>query len=164
LNRADCDDCQLGNFFFVTLDPSTNHPLPLSAGRDVLTEPFSEEEEENDVDLDLSFISSNRDARVANRREVFLNTGLYLLFGGIIIGWISGLQGEKVSRDDDNFFVTLFQGVLCLFLLEMGMTASRKLKDLKSGGPGFITFALIAPNLFATIGIVVLHIGLNVFV
>ena len=26
--------------------------------------------------------------------EVFLNTGLYLLFGGIIIGLVSGLQGE----------------------------------------------------------------------
>jgi hypothetical protein len=47
--------------------------------------------------------------------------------------------------------------VLCLFLLEMGMTASRKLKDLKSGGPGFIAFALIAPNLFATFGLIVAH-------
>ena len=37
------------------------------------------------------------------------------------------------------------------------MTASRKLKDLKSGGPGFVAFALIAPNIFATIGIVVAH-------
>jgi uncharacterized protein len=90
--------------------------------------------------------------------EVFLNTGLYLLFGGIVIGLLSGLQGEKVTRDDDNFFVTLFQGVLCLFLLEMGMTASRKLKDLASGGPGFIAFALLAPNVFATFGIIVVHI------
>ena len=30
--------------------------------------------------------------------EVFLNTGLYLLFGGIIIGLISGLQGPEVTR------------------------------------------------------------------
>ena len=29
--------------------------------------------------------------------EVFLNTGLYLLFGGIIIGLISGLQGPDVT-------------------------------------------------------------------
>ena len=57
----------VGNFFIAKLDPSTNHPLPLSAGCDVLTEPFSQEEEENDVDLDPSFISNNRDARVANR-------------------------------------------------------------------------------------------------
>ncbi len=89
--------------------------------------------------------------------EVFLNPGLYLLFGGIIIGLISGMQGEAVTRADDSFFVTLFQGVLCLFLLEMGMTASRKLKDLKSGGPGFIAFALIAPNVFAMFGVVVAH-------
>jgi uncharacterized protein len=89
--------------------------------------------------------------------EVFLNTGLYLLFGGIVIGLVSGLQGPNVTRDDDNFFLNLFQGVLCLFLLEMGMTASRKLKDLKSGGPGFIGFALIAPNIFATFGIIVAH-------
>jgi uncharacterized protein len=90
--------------------------------------------------------------------EVFLNTGLYLLFGGIAIGLLSGLQGEKVTRDDDNFFVNLFQGILCLFLLEMGMTASRKLKDLKAAGPGFIVFGLLAPNLFATIGICSAHV------
>ena len=85
--------------------------------------------------------------------EVFLNTGLYLLFGGIIIGLISGLQGPEVTRADDSFFVTLFQGVLCLFLLEMGMTASRKLKDLKTAGWRFVVFGLVAPNIFATFGI-----------
>ncbi len=68
-------------------------------------------------------------------------------------GWSSRLQGEKVTRDDDNFFISLFQGVLCLFLLEMGMTASRKLKDLRTAGPAFIVFGLLAPNVFATIGI-----------
>ena len=89
--------------------------------------------------------------------EVFLNTGLYLLFGGIIIGLDQRHARRGVTRADDNFFVNLFQGVLCLFLLEMGMTASRKLKDLKSGGPGFIAFALIAPNVFATFGIIAAH-------
>jgi hypothetical protein len=88
-------------------------------------------------------------------QEVFLNPGLVLLMGGIIIGLISGLQGQKVVADDDKFFVMAFQGVLCLFLLEMGMTASRKLKDLRTAGPGFIFFALLAPNLFATLGIFV---------
>ncbi len=91
-------------------------------------------------------------------QEVFLNPGLVLLFGGIIIGLISGLQGQKVVADDDKFFVMAFQGVLCLFLLEMGMTASRKLKDLRSAGPGFIFFALLAPNIFAPLGIIVAHI------
>jgi hypothetical protein len=90
--------------------------------------------------------------------EVFFNPGLALLFGGIIIGYLSGLQGPDVTRADDNFFVTLFQGVLCLFLLEMGMTASRKLKDLRRAGPGYVAFGLIAPNVFATIGMTVAHV------
>ncbi|SOX55042.1 sodium-dependent bicarbonate transport family permease [Mycobacterium ahvazicum] len=88
-------------------------------------------------------------------QEVFLNPGLVLLIGGIVIGLISGLQGQKVVQDDDKFFVMAFQGVLCLFLLEMGMTASRKLKDLRTAGPGFIFFAVLAPNVFATLGIIV---------
>ncbi len=90
-------------------------------------------------------------------QEVFLNPGLVLLIGGIIIGFVSGLQGQKVVADDDRFFVLAFQGVLCLFLLEMGMTASRKLKDLRTAGPGFIAFALLAPNIFAPLGIIVAH-------
>jgi hypothetical protein len=89
--------------------------------------------------------------------EVFLNPGLVLLFGGLLIGYISGSQGEKVTGEDDKFFVALFQGVLCLFLLEMGMTASRKLKDLSAAGPGYIAFGLIFPNLFATLGILSAH-------
>ena len=90
-------------------------------------------------------------------REVFLNPGLLLLFGGIVIGFVSGLQGHKVTHDDDVFFVSAFQGALCLFLLEMGMTAARKLRDLRSAGKGFIFFGLLAPNLFAPLGIIVAH-------
>jgi uncharacterized protein len=67
------------------------------------------------------------------------------------------LQGPKVVHDNDHVFVAAFQGVLCLFLLEMGMTASRRLRDLKSAGPGFIAFGLLAPNLFATVGLIVAH-------
>ncbi|OIN82121.1 sodium-dependent bicarbonate transport family permease [Mycobacterium malmoense] len=91
-------------------------------------------------------------------QEVFLNPGLVLLIGGIIIGLVSGLQGQKVVQDDDKFFVLAFQGVLCLFLLEMGMTASRKLKDLRAAGIGFIFFGLLAPNIFAPLGILIAHI------
>ena len=90
-------------------------------------------------------------------REVFLNPGLLLLFGGIAIGFISGLQGHKVTHDNDVFFIAAFQGALSFFLLEMGMTAARKLRDLKSAGSGFIVFGLLAPNLFAPLGIIVAH-------
>ncbi|SON59971.1 hypothetical protein MSIMFI_01461 [Mycobacterium simulans] len=89
--------------------------------------------------------------------EVFLNPGLALLIGGVVIGVISGLQGTQVVRDDDAFFVSAFHGALCLFLLDMGMTAARKLRDLRSAGRGFIVFGVLAPNLFATLGIAVAH-------
>ena len=89
--------------------------------------------------------------------EVFLNPGIFLLFGGIAIGFISRLQGEKVTATDDVLFVNLFHGLLCVFLLEMGMTASQKLKDLGNAGWQFIAFALIAPNVFATLGMLIAH-------
>jgi len=102
--------------------------------------------------------SSLLNAKLAH--EVFLNPGLFLLFGGILIGFISGIQAIEdphVVEGPDHLFIFLFKGALCLFLLEMGMTACRRLKDLRSAGPGFIVFGLLAPNLFATIGIIALH-------
>jgi uncharacterized protein len=90
--------------------------------------------------------------------EVFLNPGIYLLMFGILIGYISGLQDAKVTDKPDKLFIALFDGLLCLFLLEMGMTASSKLKDLKAAGWPFIAFGIIAPNIFATTGIVIAHL------
>lgn len=180
--------------------------------------------------------------------EVFLNPGLFLLFGGIVIGFVSELQrkhedvavlevgvqgdvhsitvatdGEKLPALDDEerldppaevlhasrssedptheaeivahatheerssifvlplqkahdvakkvepkkkdpmsqldlMYVDLFQGALCLFLLEMGMTACRRLRDLRSGGWQFIVFGVVAPNVFATFGMCVAHL------
>lgn len=94
--------------------------------------------------------------------EVFLNSGLYLLFGGILIGFVSGLQGTKVTGANDQLFVQLFPAVLCLFLIEMGMTACKRLQDLRTAGWKFVMFGLIAPNVFATFGILVAH-GYSMF-
>jgi uncharacterized protein len=105
----------------------------------------------------LSLADDQRVSKTELVNEVVLNPGICLLVGAIVIGFISGLQGQKVIHDDNTFFVSAFQGALCLFLLEMGMVASRKLKDLRSAGLGFILFALIAPNVFAAVGIVVAH-------
>lgn len=90
-------------------------------------------------------------------REVLLNPGLYLLLGGIVVGFVAGLQGEDVTRSGDLVFVNAFQGVLCLFLLEMGMTAARKLKDLKDAGRGLVAFGVLAPNVFAALGMTAMH-------
>jgi uncharacterized protein len=157
-------------------EPGYTRPVKVGVGPGTATRPANGEslESQNDsaIDLELELsleelehpdwqpVKTGKKPRIFSRelfQEVFLNPGLVLLLGGIIIGLISGLQGEKVIHDDDNFFVLAFQGVLCLFLLEMGMTASRKLKDLRSAGLGFIFFGVLAPNVFATIGIIAAH-------
>ncbi len=122
---------------------------------------------ELEADLAIEHITASEDpnrvkksASWLNREllhEVFLNPGIFLLFAGIAIGFISQKQGRKVTAPDDRLFVELFQGLLCLFLLEMGMTASARLKDLRTAGIPFIAFGLIAPNVFATIGLVITH-------
>ncbi len=95
--------------------------------------------------------------------EVFFNPGLYFLFGGILIGLIAGklfipYQKEAVIASENLLFVTLMHGVLCLFLLEMGIAACNRLRDLKTAGPGFIVFGILAPNLFAILGITAAHL------
>lgn len=90
-------------------------------------------------------------------KEVFLNPGLFLLMSGIIVGFVSRLQGPKVVEMDDQLFVTLFQGILCLFLLEMGITAGHRMHDLKTASWRFIAFGLLSPNIFAFLGLLVCH-------
>jgi len=88
--------------------------------------------------------------------EVFLAPSLYLLFGGLVIGFVSAKSGANLV-DEDLFFVKIFHAVLCLFLLEMGMTAAARLPDLKAAGKGFIALGLVMPLAFASIGLLVVH-------
>ncbi|MEL6826711.1 MAG: sodium-dependent bicarbonate transport family permease [Pseudomonadota bacterium] len=59
-------------------------------------------------------------------REVFLNASIVVLVGALIIGWVAGEEGTATV---EPFFVDLFQGVLCLFLLDMGLSAGRGLRQ-----------------------------------
>jgi hypothetical protein len=95
--------------------------------------------------------------------EVFFNPGLYFLFGGIFIGLVAGklfipYGKENVIAAENLLFVTMMHGILCLFLLEMGITACERLRDLKQAGWGFVVFGILAPNLFAIFGLVLAHL------
>ena len=76
-------------------------------------------------------------------REVFLNASVVVLVGALAIGWISGEQGmAKISP----FFVTPFQGVLCLFLLDMGLNAGRGLRQgWRQLDAGALSFGILMP-------------------
>ncbi|MEO0785889.1 MAG: sodium-dependent bicarbonate transport family permease [Pseudomonadota bacterium] len=59
-------------------------------------------------------------------REVLLNASVVVLVGALAIGWIAGEEGTASIQP---FFTGLFQGVLCLFLLDMGLNAGRGLRQ-----------------------------------
>jgi len=91
-------------------------------------------------------------------RESCLNGSVLLILGSMLIGWITGPAGmEQVAP----VVKELFLGVLCLFLLDMGIVAARRLKDLRrslSGGgasasplPWMIGLALLFPAINAVI-------------
>lgn len=82
-------------------------------------------------------------------REVFLNASVVVLVGALAIGWISGEAGmEKIAP----FFVTPFQGVLCLFLLDMGLNAGRGLRQgWRQLDAGALSFGIFMPLIGASI-------------
>lgn len=84
-------------------------------------------------------------------REVFFGKSVLILFGGLVIGFLTGARGyEQV----EPFFGGLFTGVLALFLLEMGVLAGRRLSDVRKAGTGLIVFAVFFPFVSGTLGII----------
>lgn len=75
-------------------------------------------------------------------REAFLNGSVMLLLGALVIGIIVGAEGWKGVAP---FAYEPFKGVLCLFLLDMGLIAARRLSALREAGPSLGAFALGAP-------------------
>ncbi|NNF71575.1 MAG: sodium-dependent bicarbonate transport family permease [Rhodobacteraceae bacterium] len=76
-------------------------------------------------------------------REILLNGSIVLLVGSFAIGWITGEEGlAQIS----SFIVAPFQGVLCLFLLDMGLVAGRGLRESRGVlGAGAVVFGLTMP-------------------
>lgn len=75
-------------------------------------------------------------------REVVTGRSMLLLGGGLVIGALSG--PERMERVTPMYF-GLFDGVLMLFLLDLGMAAARRLRDLRQVGWRFIAFAWLLP-------------------
>lgn len=85
-------------------------------------------------------------------QEAFLNSSVFLLVGSLIIGVLTGEHGEEVLKP---FSQGIFYGVLTFFLLDMGLVAARRLRDLSKTGPFLIAFSVLIPLLNATLGILI---------
>lgn len=80
--------------------------------------------------------------------EIFLNQGVLLLTGSLLIGWWAGAQNEKLMP----FFGNLFYGILALFLLEMGRVATSRINLLREYGSFIASFGVIMPLFGALLG------------
>jgi hypothetical protein len=82
--------------------------------------------------------------------ETLRGRGLLLLGGGLVIG---AAIGETNFTRIEPFFVDLFRGVLVLFILEMGMTAARHLREFANVGLRMAAFGLAMPLVHGTLAI-----------
>jgi hypothetical protein len=86
--------------------------------------------------------------------ELLLDTlrgrGILLLSGGMVIGFVAtDADWQRIAP----FYETLFRGFLMLFLLEMGMTAARQIRQFAQVGLFMTGFAIAAPVFFGALGV-----------
>jgi uncharacterized protein len=92
--------------------------------------------------------------------EVFANASVVLLVGAFIIGLIAGKDGFEPVKP---LFDTGFRGVLCLFLLDMGLIAARRLIQSKKLNVRLVALAILMPMTNGTLGVMLgTFIGLDV--
>jgi uncharacterized protein len=82
--------------------------------------------------------------------ESFTDGAQLLLLGAMLIGLLTGAQGEAVLAP---FSVDLFKGMLSFFLLDMGLTAARQLTQLGRPSPFLLLYAIGGPLLHASLAL-----------
>lgn len=103
---------------------------------------------------------SQREAGSDLWREILLNGSIVLLLGAFVIGWATGEAGMAQVK---GFFADPFKGVLCLFLLDMGLVAGRGLRTSRGFlAPGAVAFGVLMPLVGAALGLAAgLALGLS---
>ena len=78
-------------------------------------------------------------------QDAFLNGSVVLILGSLLIGYVADVEYEAALQP---FTKDLFKGMLCFFLLDMGLASARRIKILRktariavSFGIGFALFA-----------------------
>lgn len=81
--------------------------------------------------------------------EVVTGKSILLLVGAMIIGTVCGASKVETVAP---FFIEPFKGVLCLFLLELGIVAARRLQDIHEAGWKVIVLGCFIPLFHGLLG------------
>lgn len=84
-------------------------------------------------------------------KDALFNGSVVLLFGSMLIGLLTGEVGYKAM---ESFFVTPFQGILAIFLLEMGLVAGKRISEFKLVGKKLVFFGILMPIINASVAII----------
>ncbi len=93
--------------------------------------------------------------------DAFFNGSIFILLGSLGIGYI---MNPTKAHDYQVFVYDIFKGFLCFFLLDLGMSAARQLKELKSNAVFLTTVALVAPIVNSMVGLILaklLHLSVE---
>ncbi len=83
-------------------------------------------------------------------REILVNASVVVLVGGFVIGWATGDRGAAMVKP---FIQDPFNGVLCLFLLDMGLLAARQMRSAGILTPRAFGFGVAMPLIGAGFGL-----------
>ena len=83
-------------------------------------------------------------------KDAFLNGSIFLLVGSLVIGYLAGDRGHM---DLEIFYDGILKGVLCFFLLELGMVTMRELPHVRKAGWFLVRFGIVVPLINGVIGI-----------
>jgi hypothetical protein len=82
--------------------------------------------------------------------ESFTDGAQLLLLGALAIGMLTGEAGAVAMQP---FSGDLFKGMLALFLLDMGLLASRSVAGLKGKSPLLLAYAIVGPLVHAAMAL-----------
>ena len=82
--------------------------------------------------------------------ESFTDGTQLLLLGAMVIGLVTGDAGKAAMQP---FSGDLFKGMLCLFLLDMGLATARNLPAVRHQSPWLLAYAVLAPLVHATLAL-----------